>query len=211
MHWHKVVSLSFLFFSVFNSINSLAYEYDAPKAAVAPVIDGNGSDACWTSAYWYNMNQTWIGSAPTPADFSGRFKVSWDKNKIYLLAEITDDVLNDSHTDPLDRYYDDDALEILLDENKSLGGHEKSYNAFAYHVSSLLDVVDVDVSGNAKLFNDHMEVKYFKSGNVYIWECAINIYTDQFKYGALANPVVELVAGKKLGFSLAYCDNDGGP
>ncbi|MBO9700676.1 MAG: PQQ-dependent sugar dehydrogenase [Sporocytophaga sp.] len=188
---------------------SIARDYEAPKAQTAPVIDGVGSDACWASANWYYIDQTWLGSTPTAADFSGRFKASWDSNKLYILGEITDDVLSDKTAAPLTNYWEDDCFEVLLDENKSGGEHEKNYNAFAYHISTLLDAVDVGVDGNPHLFNDHVTVKWTKNGNVYTWEVAITMYTDAFVYGATNNPKANLVANKKIGLAMAYCDNDG--
>ena len=42
-------------------------------------------------------------------DFSGRFKLLWDEHYLYLMAEITDDILFDQHADPLKLYWDDDG------------------------------------------------------------------------------------------------------
>jgi len=70
-------------------------KYQAPKALTAPVIDGIANDACWSAGTWYDINYLWALTQPSPSDFSGRFKISWNENKLFLLAEITDDVLND--------------------------------------------------------------------------------------------------------------------
>jgi len=189
---------------------SVARDYEAPRAQTAPVIDGVGSDACWALANWYYIDQTWLGSTPSAADFSGRFKVTWDANKLYILGEITDDVLSDKTAAPLVNYWEDDCFEVLLDEDKSGGDHERSYNAFAYHISTLLDAVDIGVDGNPHLFNDHVDVKWTKNGTVYTWEVAITVYTDAFVYGAENNPKANLTVNKQMGLALAYCDNDGG-
>lgn len=187
-----------------------AADYEAPRAAVAPTIDGNGNDACWSTAYWYTVDQLWLGAAPSAADFSCRFKVTWDANKLYVLAEITDDVLNDNYTNPLQNYWEDDTWEIFLDENRSRGNHLSNYNAFAYHISRFYDVVDQDIDGNPKLFNSHVSVVRTGSGTNYIWEGAFDVYTDAFVFGATNNPKATLTNGKVMGFAMAYCDNDGG-
>jgi hypothetical protein len=59
----------------------------------SPLIDGKAEDAAWESAQWLPLDQTWIGTTPTATDFSGRYKILWDENNLYVLAEITDDSL----------------------------------------------------------------------------------------------------------------------
>jgi glucose/arabinose dehydrogenase len=156
------------------------------------------------------MDQLWLGVQPSPADFSGRFKVTWDANKLYILAEITDDVLSDYHSDPLSNYWEDDTWEIFLDENASGGIHEFSYNAFAYHISKSFDIADMGPDRNAGLYNHHAQVARTNIGTDYIWEAAFDVYNDQYVFGATNNPKVTLTAGKIMGFAMAYCDNDGG-
>lgn len=184
--------------------------YKAPRAQVAPVIDGNANDACWASATWYDVNYLWLGVQPTPADFTGKFKVSWDANKLYILAEITDDVLSDNYPSPTSNYWEDDTWEIFLDEDHSGGGHENNYNAWAYHISTLGDIVDSDL-GTARLFNNHATVSRTKNGTKYTWEASFDVYTDAYIYAnGTANPKALLTIGKTMGFAMAYCDNDGG-
>lgn len=184
--------------------------YQATRAQTTPVIDGNGNDACWSSATWYDVNYLWLGVQPSPADFTGRFKVTWDANKLYVIAEITDDVLGDNYTNPLSNYWEDDTWEIFLDENHSGGEHENNYNAFAYHISKFYDIVDSDL-GTPRLFNNHATVSRTNNGTVYTWEASFDVYTDAYVYNAgTANPKATLTLGKTMGFAMAYCDNDGG-
>jgi glucose/arabinose dehydrogenase len=106
--------------------------------------------------------------------------------------------------------WEDDTWEVFIDENASGGIHTNTYNAFAYHTSITYDLVDVDVDQKAKLFNNHGNVKRVKNGNTYTWEAAFDVYTDQYVYTSTTNPKAILTAGKKMGYALAYCDNDGG-
>ncbi|HEY5774463.1 MAG TPA: hypothetical protein VIS57_00115, partial [Xanthomonadales bacterium] len=46
-------------------------EYRAPKASVAPVIDGVADDEAWQQARWQDLNQTWLGPEYTDEDFQG--------------------------------------------------------------------------------------------------------------------------------------------
>jgi len=183
-------------------------DYRAPQAAAVPKIDGKGDESCWANAEWVNIDKLWLGPAFTESDFKGQYKAVWSKDKLYLLVEITDDVLMDSRSNPLISYWEDDCLEIFIDENNSDGNHQNSYNAFAYHVSVFYDAVDLGTDGQPHLYNDHLQVFRSKSGTLYTWELAITIYDDTFVYGADSNKTVELTEGKKMGFAIAYCDSD---
>jgi len=177
----------------------------ALKATETMTIDGLANEAVWAKSSWYTIDQAWLFSLPSPADFTGRYKLAWDQNYLYVLAEITDDVLSDVHPDPLTNYWDDDCLEVFLDENRSKGPHNGNYNAWAYHVSLTGDVVD----DGPHLYNDHINMARTKNGTVYTWELKIKIFGDNYVYGATNTPLT-LTEGKIMGFSLAYCDNDGG-
>jgi len=189
-----------------------SHAYEAPHAEVAPIIDGLNSDAAWASASWENIDQLTLGEQPSSEDFSGRFKVVWTSEKLYVLVEIVDDVLIDTHSDPLDSYWEDDTLEIFIDEDKSGGDHLKSYNAFAYHIALDNQTVDYSSEGKPRTFNDHVTSMWKRSSqspNKVIWEASFDIYSDEFSdHNNSAKPVT-LSAGKELGFMVAYCDSDG--
>ncbi|MEN0006929.1 MAG: sugar-binding protein [Bacteroidota bacterium] len=106
----------------------------AKATTEAPTIDGVASDACWQNAEWHPIDQRWLGEPYTDEDFSGRYKLTWSEDFIYILAEVQDDTLIDIHEDGLDRYWDDDCLEIFIDEDHSGGNHQYSHNAFAYNI-----------------------------------------------------------------------------
>jgi uncharacterized protein (DUF362 family) len=181
--------------------------HNAIKAYLPPVIDGRADDPCWKDASWYPIDKLWLGKLSSAEDFSGRFKVSWNDEKIFLLVEITDDILRDIQSNPLIGYWKDDCIEIFIDEDKSGGIHTYSYNAFAYHISLSYDVVDLHTDSQPKLYNDHIEVKRMNTSPLFTWEMAITIYNDSFHYGKENRPV-KLTGGKHMGLAVAYCDND---
>jgi len=190
---------------------------EANKAKDNIQINGVADENSWESAKWYAIDKLILGELPSKDDFSGRFKILWDEQSIYLLVEITDDVLFDQHADPKHFYWDDDCLEIFIDEDASGGEHQYNFNAFAYHVALDNQVVDlgekdIDGSDNFVLLNDHIQSTWRRnddSSNSVTWELAINVYDDSFEFGSDKNKPVELSKNKKLGFMLAYCDNDG--
>ena len=186
--------------------------YEAPHAKTAPVIDGIADDSAWANAKWEAIDELTLGEQPSAEDFSGRFKVVWTKNKIFILGEIVDDVLIDTHADPLEKYWEDDTFEIFIDEDKSGGKHRDSYNAFAYHLSLDNQAIDYSTQGKPRTLNDHVNSVWKRDSdkpNRIFWEASFDIYPDTFKdIDNQAKPVV-LSAGKELGFMVAYCDSDG--
>lgn len=187
-------------------------------APVAPHIDGE-IDQAWDSAQWHYLDQHILGEVPEPDDFSGQYKLLWDKGHLYVLAEITDDVLHDGHVDPKVRYWDDDCLEIFIDPDASGGNHLNNHNAFAYHVALDGNVADIgrkkqDGSNEVLLLNDHVRTKWSKkegTQSTYVWEAAVRLYPETFDPQGTDNAPLLLGPGKTIGFMLAYCDNDGSP
>lgn len=182
--------------------------YHAPRAARAPLIDGVADDAAWRTAPWHEIDQLWLGPEYSAADYHGRFKVVWTPERLYFLVEVVDDILFDSHRDPLVQYWDDDCLEIFLDEDFSGGDHQYNFNAFAYHVSLDNQAIDIGTDRKPHSYTDHVESRWKQQDNRIVWEVAVKVYSDRFQDGSPDNEPVELSVGKIMGLMLAYCDND---
>lgn len=190
-----------------NSNDSGDYKYIAKKASTPISIDGKATEDTWEATdEWYKLDQLWVGDTVPSSDVSGRFKLSWDNNFLYVLAEIEDDVLMDTH-DGLELYWDDDCLEIFVDEDASGGNHQYNYNAFAYHIALDYKTADIGVDSLPLFLNDHVLSKRTQKGNKHIWECAVKLFDDSFDITANNTPV-KLSENKIVGFALAYCDND---
>ena len=180
-------------------------------------IDGIPSESDWQQAKWHPIDQMIIGPAISADDFSGQYKLLWREDKLFLLAEIIDDVLFDQTADPTVLYWDDDTVEVFLDEDASGGEHQFNHNAFAYHVALDRQVADFSTLKQAMTFNEHIETVWTRDPinpkKIY-WEMAIHIFPDSYddSLDAFAHNQVSpitLTAGKVMGFMLAYCDNDG--
>ncbi len=184
-------------------------KYHAPKAKRAPTVDGVADEPIWRRARWQDISHRWLGPEYSAEDFQGRFKVVWTPEKIYLLVEVVDDILFDSHRDPLVQYWDDDCLEIFVDEDYSGGNHQYNHNAFAYHLSLDNQAIDIGADKQARSYSHHVESRWQQRGNRVIWEVGIDVYTDEYVDGSSKNRPVKLAAGKVLGLMLAWCDNDG--
>jgi len=204
------VLLLFTFTSKADESEALKSTYVAPHARVAPVIDGSPSESSWADAPWLPVNKVYIGSDLTPQDFSGRVKMVWRKEAIYLLAEIVDDVMSDRYSNPLEHYWDDEALEIFIDEDASGGNHQYNHSAFAYHVALDGQVVDSGPDEQPHLYNNHVTSAWKRQKDTTYWELKIKVYDERFSDSDNHARPVMLKKGKTLGFMVAYCDNDGG-
>jgi len=208
----KIMKLSFLslilpiiFFSCNKEDNGIT---SVIKAKTIPLIDGIANDACWEDAKWHPLDQVWLGESPSTEDFKGQYKLSWSQDALYLLVEVTDDVLFDQHEDPLTLWWDDDCVEVFIDEDNSHGEHQYNHNAFAYHVAMDGNVVDLGPDEKPHLYNDHVISKKVTTENTSVWELSIKLFDDSFVDGKQNTPR-KLSAGETIGFALAYCDNDG--
>ena len=183
----------------------------AAEALTPVVIDGSASDNCWAKAEWKPINQVWIpyNAKMTAGDFEGKYKVAWDGEYLYLLFEIVDDMLSDDYVNPLENWWEDDCLEIFLDENHSKGDHLLNTNAFAYHISLSYDAIDLNALNKGVNYKNNIKVVMDTiAPNKYVWEVAIKVYDATF---TLANPEasrVTLTPKKLMGLTVAYCDND---
>ena len=176
-------------------------------AEQSPVIDGRATEPVWKQQEWQSLDQNWVGETYSSEDFEGKYKLAWDKNYIYVLAEIKDDTLIDIHPDGLDRYWDDDCLEIFIDEDASGGNHQYNHQAFAYHISLDQRVTDMGLDSTAIYLDSHINSKHRRKGDISTWEVSMKLFDSTFQEAG-SNTAATLSEGKKIGFALAYCDND---
>jgi len=227
-------------------------DFVAYYADTAPAIDGNGSDPAWAKAKWQNINYAWMyngayslpteASTPNPAggpiaktaDFSGRFKVIWTANRLYVLTEIIDDQIKTPNTSNVyQNPENNDCLEIFISESASASTQNRGTAAnstshfFAYHMNFTDMVSAMDfVGGSNNLSSDpniriengfikrnhHLNFKIGKNdaAHTYIWETEMKVYGND--YPVITSPEdrtpVTLTEGKKMGFAAAYNDND---
>jgi hypothetical protein len=202
----------FFFLTIYGLDAQTQFDTIHPLYTATPVvIDGSSADACWAKAEWRPIDQVWIpfGEVMKPGDFKGRFKLAWDVNYLYVLAEIEDDIISDDHPNPLDNWWNDDCLELFIDEDRSKGNHECTYNAFAYHVSLYRDAIDMGTNCAGINLKNNLSIVMDTIGpHLYLWELAVKMYDKNFNPNNPETSRVKLYANKLMGFSIAYCDND---
>lgn len=110
-------------------------------AATPPVIDGNEDDV-WSAAPVYKLKKVIYSQPSSPNDLSADFRVLWDADNLYLLVDVTDDVLvNDTSPDQavilptgstnIPWWYDD-CVEVYIDAGNSKSNQYGSEDA-QYH------------------------------------------------------------------------------
>ena len=189
-----------------------------------PVIDGDTADLCWQAAKWQDINYFWItyGVSVPASDFTGRFKVLWNKttNLLYFVVEITDDAFVNGYVyaNNLGTYYNYDVVELFIDEDRSGGTHTNDNNAFAYHItggnsSVEYDAIDIFGAGTSNKVNYQNHFPEFKrdwDGKHYFWEFSLMVLKNTFTPTAVPTEHnATLTVGKRMGLTVNYCDNDG--
>lgn len=203
------ISLTLSLILSFLTTRSIAQEVIAPFSENPIMVDGTGNEEAWSAASWHPIDQLVYGENLSPNDFSGRFKAVWNNEALFILAEIVDDSLSDQVSDPLVDYWHDDCLEIYVDEDNQTDEHRFNHNAFAYHISTLADAIDLGTSESPILLNSHVETAIHSKDSLHTWECKIKIYDKRFNESPASNGQCKLRYGKTIGFAVAYCDNDG--
>ena len=109
------------------------------------------------------------------------------------------------------KYWEDDCLEVFIDSDASGGNHQYNHSAFAYHIALDNQVVDIGDDQKAHIYNEHVTSRWqrhHKQPEKIIWEVAIKLFPNHYSDNQPLLPI-QLKANQKLGFMLAYCDNDG--
>jgi uncharacterized repeat protein (TIGR02543 family) len=205
----------------------VAYFVDTP-----PTIDGNGNDQAWEKAQWQPICYQWMYQTSPffpvtdAADFSGRFKMVWTADRLYILGELIDDIVSVSRlSTPTTSPEKDDCFELFIDEDASGGARSNNNNLFAYHISfynangnesgthNVLDYVNGALPAS-QLRNHHLNYKIGRDdvNHKYTWEIEMKVYNSSYPVIEPATPpadnLVTLTDGKRMGFAAAYCDSD---
>jgi len=195
------------------------------------VIDGVGDDPAWEKAEWKAINYVWLGGGtasetnltpPSAADYSGRFKIVWTESSLYYLVEIKDTYLSLTRIeDPYNQIYNDDCLELFINEDGKGGMHENNNTAFAYHMSydgiNAMDYV-AGKNNNPPFINSYIarnhHVKYVignrdnaNGSHLYTWEVEMKVFDKNYPINGDVNyKPVKLSEDKIMGFAVAYCN-----
>lgn len=114
-----------------------AYTVNAPYAPAAISVDGS-LDAAWSGKVTQPISKISLGTVAGSSDLSGNFGILWDNTNVYVMADITDDVVqNDSGT-----ISDDDSIDLYFDMNHNHGttyGADDFMYQFGYGESAFVE------------------------------------------------------------------------
>lgn len=91
-------------------------EYEASKAATAPVVDGALDDAAWRGAPWSAPFRR--SSVNAPARQETRAKLVWDDTTLYVAFDVRDEDVVTPYTKDDDTLYESEVVEIFLDADR---------------------------------------------------------------------------------------------
>jgi len=189
-------------------------EFDTPVAVVAPTIDGIVSLGEWGDAFELPMAWPDLGVLPnvgslsgdaleaTPSDISAVFSFKWDATNLYILAEVTDDILIKPDAAGSAGYPDDHFL-LGLDPDVTDGDIAASVFLTEFGINTN-DVAAAYYNGNAIAnpalndFSNH-EVEGSIVAGGYVIELAL-------RWADLG--VISPVATDMIGVSILLFDND---
>ena len=158
------------------------------KATVTPKIDGQ-IDKMWESIPAEKLKNVVLGEAESPSDLSATFKAVWDEKQLYLLIQVSDDILSKQG----ENAYERDGVEIYIDSNNS---KSQFYGADDFHFRYNWNEDKVQVEKNEIILQ--IECAQQNTENGYTAEIA-------FPWAALScQPKVD----QFIGFDLHVNDND---
>ena len=166
-------------------------------APVNPVIDGV-IDSIWNTLNTTNtLTNPIIGGRESEEDLSSQFRTMWTSDSLYVLVEITDDILSNTGNP---NTWEDDYVELYLDlGNEKLDYYEVNDFQIRFNYDSpFLSGVNIDILGGNGADDIHFSEAVTTDG--YLFEIAIAWSTLN-----LSNPPV----GKLIGMDMIVGDNDG--
>ncbi len=160
------------------------------------IIDGQADDA-WTVAQSYPFQHVINGTVSGTSDLSGKFKVLWDDNYMYLLATVTDDT-RIAPVDPATCAHCNDSIELYFDgDNGKTSGYEDDDFQYVF-VYGGNGFVEVKHNATAGVAFDTVDISNGSAG--YQLEARLSWSTLQ------TSPA----CGQFIGIDVHVNDNDGG-
>ena len=114
--------------------------------AVSPHVDGS-YDPIWDSANYQPLATLNYGTVSSTADLSGRFKVAWTADTLFLFAMVRD---NEWRNDNQSDRSLDDGIEIYLDVNNDKPGSYQSddfYYLIRYNDATVYEIAHGTTNG----------------------------------------------------------------
>ncbi len=162
-----------------------------PCALFTPQIDGV-QEMGWNTIATNNISNNIVGTVTGTTDLSGYYKIHWDATNLYILVEVTDDLLVNDHSSS---FVQDDGVSIYLD-----GGNEKvtTYDANDHNFTFRWN--DPNIRHGAQLNPQGATRVETATSNGYLMEISLS-------WNLIGVPPV---AGSSIGIDVHINDDDDG-
>jgi len=199
----KTILIGLLFCLITGNIFAEKKGYIA-RASVVPTIDGV-KDAVWSESTSNSIPNLIGGSITGPADCSASWYGLWDKDNLYFLVEVTDDLLKNSGP-AASKYWVHDCFEIFLDmlneKNNVETGNSPTDDKYQYRFIYGLDTEPI--YENPPITGVKNVSKATENG--YIIEVKLPLTTI-----IGTHPFGDLIIGKSIGAEFQVADLDNNP
>ncbi len=174
------------------------------RAIMPPSIDGIREDD-WNASNSYAIEYNYNGTCDGPSDLSARWYGLWDTVNLYLLVEVTDDMVLNSGTNA-EKYWIHDCFEVFLDmlndKNGVETGDDPNDDKYQYRFIYGLD-------------NEPVPEQPPSSGVVSFSKSTANGYIIEIKmpWSTLIgiHPVGPIITGRSIGAEFQVADLDDHP
>ncbi len=164
-------------------------------------VDGAANEPEWAAAQSYTIANPitgdWGTTSVPNSDLSGRFRALWDSTNLYLLVEVTDDVVQTTDQDKIEVYLD-------LNNDRSLGYNTDDLQlGFEYGAATSTNT-DLDSDGQTVTFTSGAHFATTLTGSGWILEAAL-------PWGDLDIPGgFSAIGNARIGFEIHLQDDDEG-
>lgn len=136
-------------------------------------IDGNLTKEAWQHAEAVELYDTVTGCSPVQPT---KVRLLWDKNFLYVAFECVDTYINATKTAFNDTLYEEEVIEIFIDDNRDLKSYTEievnPLNAVLHYM--ILNQLNGIINGYARLENNiKSSVLHLKDSNLICYEIAI--------------------------------------
>jgi len=166
----------------------------APALSAAPIIDGT-IDAAWAAIPYSQMHNKLTNGATSDNDYSVKFKVGWKGTFVYVLIDVTDNIVA---TNPLFSNYQQDYTMIFMDLIKDSTEY-KDENSFFYRINADNTLSD------GRFFNNWNAPE---EGVVAATSLKTGGYIVEYAVDASKFQLTSLKGGEVIGFNIETGDND---
>jgi Carbohydrate family 9 binding domain-like len=127
-------------FKDYEDLFTTPLHYTCFQTAETMSMDGSMNEVSWKNAKWSEYFKDIEGTKKPSPHLATRYKLLWDKNNLYVAAELADPDIWSAFTNRDDLLYMENAFEIFIDPDND------THNYFEFEINPLQTVFDLYLS-----------------------------------------------------------------